>query len=189
MYPSETFDFTHGGKQFRAFIEHDAYAGTPLEHEDGHVPVSEWVRRDKRPSEVIVNSDRGSYRFVCLREAHERARHQGWGLAGHQLAHLEEKIGRLPTAREITARAVQLDIERMRAWCADEWCYVGVCVSLLGPDGQPVSDKYSAACWGIESDCDDYIKEVARDLAGEALSAARAELERIGAALRDEVTQ
>lgn len=189
MYPSQTFDFTHDGKQFRAFIEHDHDAGTPWEREDGHVQVSDWVRRDKRPSEVIINSDRGSYRFVCLREAHECARAQGWGLASDDMHALRDALNREPTKREVIAHAVQLDIERMRAWCADKWCYVGVCVSLLGADGQPVSDKYSAACWGIESDCDDYIKEVARDLAGEALSAARAELERIGAALRDEVTQ
>lgn len=188
MYPSETFDFTHDGKQFRAFIEQDSDAGTPWEREDGHVPVSEWTRRDKRPSEVIVNDDRCSYRFVCIREAHALARAQGWGLASEDLQALTDKLGRMPTRREVIAHAVQLDIERMRAWCADDWCYVGVCVSLLGPDGKPVGDKYAAACWGIESDCDDYIKEVARDLAWEALSAARAELERIGTALRDEVS-
>lgn len=188
MYPSQTFDFAHDGKEFRAFIEHDADAGAPWECEEGYVQVSEWTRRDKRPSEVIVNRDRGSYRFVCLRDAHARARAQGCGLVSEDMQTLTHKLGRVPTAREITARVVQLDIERMRAWCADEWCYVGVCVSLLGSDGQPVGDKYAAACWGIESDCDDYIKEVARDLAGEALSAARAELARIGAALGDEVS-
>lgn len=182
MYPSQTFDFTHGGKQFRAFIEHDADAGAPWEREDGHVPVSDWVRRDKRPSEVIINRDRGSHRFVCLREAHDLARAQGWGLSSDDMQALRDKLGRVPTPREVTARAVEIDIERMRAWCADEWCYVGVCVSLLGPDGEPVGDKYAAALWGIESDCDDYIKEAASDLAWEALSAARAELERIGTA-------
>lgn len=188
MHPSETFDFTHDGKQFRAFIEYDPDAGSPWEREEGHVPVSDWVRRDKMPSEVIINRDRGSYRFVCLREAHECARAQGWGLASDDMQALCDKLNREPTKREVISRAVQLDIERLRAWCADEWCYVGVCVSLLGPDGQPVGDRYAAACWGIESDCDDYIKEVASDLAGEALSAARVELERIGTALRDEVS-
>lgn len=189
MYPSETFDFTHNGKQFRAFVEYDPDASAPWDREDGHVPVSDWVRRDKRPSEVIINSDRGAYRFVCLREAHALARAQGWSLACADMQALCDKLNREPTKLEVISRAVQLDIERMRAWCADDWCYVGVCVSLLGANGQPVGDKYAAACWGIESDCDDYIKEVARDMAWDALSAARAELERIGAALRDEVTQ
>lgn len=189
MYPSETFDFTHHGLSFRAFIEYDHAAEAPWEREDGHAPVSEWTSRDKRPSEVIVSTDRRSNRFVCIREAHARARAQGWGLGSDDMQALRDTLNREPTKREVIAHAVKLDIERMRAWCADDWCYVGVCVSLLGPDGQPVGNKYAAACWGIESDCDDYIKEVASDLAWEAVSAARAELERIGTALRDEVTQ
>lgn len=183
MYSGQTFDFEHEGKQFRAFIESDDDATPPWDRECGHVDVSEWERRNKAPSEVIINEDRGSRRFVCIREAIAKATREGWGLNGAPLAALEEKLGRKPTKREVIAEAVRIDIERMRAWCADEWEYIGVCVCLLDSEGSPIGDKYSAALWGIESDCDDYIQEVARDMASDALREAQATMVHISSVL------
>lgn len=65
------------------------------------------------------------------------------------------------TRREYAAGAARADFERLRAWCLDEWHYVGVRVSLLNATGG------SEALWGIESDSEDYIREVARELADE----------------------
>lgn len=183
MYAGQTFDFEHEGRSYRAFIERDDDCTPPWVRECGHVSVREWERRSKRPSEVIVNDDRGAYRFVCIREAMETAKRDGWGLSPYDFAALRNKLNRAPTKREIVARAVELDIERVRAWCNDRWEYIGVCVCLLDADGQAIGDKYSAALWGIESDADEYIKEVARELTDEAIEHARATLASIADAV------
>lgn len=41
----------------------------PWEHEDGHGPVSDWTTRDKAPGELVLNSDRRSYRYYDYAEA------------------------------------------------------------------------------------------------------------------------
>lgn len=185
MYAGETFNFEHEGRNFRAFIERDDDCTPPWERECWHVNVSGWERRSKRPSEVIIiNDEHGSYRFVCIREAMETATRESWGLSPYEFAELRNKLNRAPTKREIVARAVQLDIKRMRAWCADQWEYIGVCVCLLDADGQPIGEQYSTALWGIESDADEYIKEVARELTDEVLEHARAALASIADAVR-----
>lgn len=183
MYPSETFDFAHNGHSFRAFIEQDDDATPPWERYDGMVPVTDWENRDNRPSEVIINDNRIARRFVCVRAAIEQATRDGWGIGDDHLASLTSKLGRAPTKREVIAEAVRLNIEFMRAWCADEWCYIGVCVCLLDENGTPIGDKYASAVWGIESNADDYIHEVARELSGGAIDAARGEMERISKAI------
>lgn len=184
MYAGEQFDFEHGGKQFRAFLECDEYAGTPWDRECGHVDVSDWKQRDKRPSEVIINEDRRSRRFVCIREAVEKATCDGWDLSVGAMQALTEKLKRTPTKREVIAEAVRLDIERMRAWCNNEWGYVGVCVCLLDSEGSPIGDKYAAACWGLESDSDDLLREVAKECAADTMAEAQATLDRISSILK-----
>lgn len=183
MYSGQTFDFEHDGKQFRAFIESDDDHAPPWDRECGHVDVSEWEHRNKNPSEVIVNEDRGARQFVCIREAMEKATREAWGLSDEHMQALTEKLKRIPSKREVIAESVRLDVERMRAWCADEWEYVGVCVCLLDSEGSPIGNKYAAACWGIESDSDDYMRDVARDLAADALSEAQATMARISSVL------
>ena len=84
-----------------------------------------------------------------------KARKEGWGV---------EKPPPGLTKRAIAALAVEQDFERMRRWCNGEWWYVGVVVML---------DEYDSteqrSVWGIESDCEDYIKEVRNELAEELL--------------------
>lgn len=72
------------------------------------------------------------------------------------------------TARQYAAGAAMADFERLHAWCNDEWEYVGVIVTRLDSDGEETDDTESL--WGIESDSDDYLQEVAEELAGEILS-------------------
>lgn len=184
MYPSETFDFEHNGKQFRAYIEQDDDMTPPWDREDGHVPVSDWEYRNKAPSEVIINKDRRAFRFVCIRDAIDKATREGWGLNDADMQALAENIQRTPTKREIISEAVRLDVENMRAWCANEWSYIGVCVCLLDGDGHPIGNKHASALWGIESNADDYIREVAHDLAHYALSEAKRLHDRIGAVIQ-----
>ena len=83
-----------------------------------------------------------------------------------------------PSARAYAAAAAMSDYNRLRQWCDSGWHYVGIIVTAhragiaLG----------SASLWGIESDCEDYIDEVTRDLVSEAIAAAREMLTALRAA-------
>lgn len=59
-------------------IERDDDMGEPWEEHDGHGPVSEWERREKRPYERILCSDRGAHRFYDMQEALKIAKRDGW---------------------------------------------------------------------------------------------------------------
>jgi hypothetical protein len=59
------------------------------------------------------------------------------------------------------------DFERLRRWCADDWHYCGIVVTLLDTDGEP--DSVDASLWGIESDSPDHHDEVIGDLIAECL--------------------
>lgn len=66
------------------------------------------------------------------------------------------------TPRAYTAGAAMADFERLRAWCADEWCYIGAVVRRAG-DCECCGETESL--WGIESDAGEYVREVATELA------------------------
>lgn len=66
------------------------------------------------------------------------------------------------TARQYAAGAARADYERLRAWCNDEWCYIGVVVTR-DETGETES------LWGVESDAGEYIRDVARELAEQLL--------------------
>jgi hypothetical protein len=73
----------------------------------------------------------------------------------------------------------------MDAWLKDEWWYVGVCVTVSF-DGVPLTGDYDHALWSVECNYPQrdmrrrnpnaYLTEVARELAGEALEAAKTKL-------------
>lgn len=60
---------------------------------------------------------------------------------------------------------------------ARRWWYVGVAVQMF-KGNTPLTDQYDHALWGIESYCTDYIDEVARELATEAVPMAQRALAR-----------
>lgn len=72
------------------------------------------------------------------------------------------------TRRQYAAAAAMADYDRLRQWCDNQWCYVGVVVESLDGEGDVID---SASLWGIESDCEDYLEETAHDLAEELLAA------------------
>lgn len=78
-----------------------------------------------------------------------------------------------PSARAYAAAAAMADYDRLRQWCDDQWCYVGVVVELVDEEDEPVS-CHGASLWGIESDAGDYLEEVARELADEVIADFRA---------------
>ena len=153
------------GVSYRVTIEHDDTMGAPWEEHDGHGVVSEWTRRDKAPGEVEIASDRSSKRFYNIAATTVIAKRDGWGLGADDLTAFETRIGRKATRKMIVAEAVRRDCERMRQWCNDIWHWCGVIVSQLDEDGDETGEQRSL--WGIESDCGDYLDEVAQELAEE----------------------
>jgi hypothetical protein len=113
--------------------------GTPWGHEDGHGPVTGWERRDKRPGERVLCSDRNAKRFYDYAEAILIAKRDGWDAAPYGVG----------TAGERAVRAVEADFTRLQAWCEDRWHYVGYTCEIEG------FDAYHDSCWGIESDFTD----------------------------------
>lgn len=137
------------GLSFVYTTEPDDDYDAPWEREDGHGVISGWTDRKKAPGERVLCSDRGKRRFYDVQATQQRAR-RDWGCEPPAAA----------------AEAVAEDFERMRAWCNDEWHYVGVIVRLLDVDGVIVPG-FMESVWGIESDCEKYIAQVAGELAEE----------------------
>ncbi|MGO1069470.1 hypothetical protein [Lysobacter sp. CA199] len=136
-------------------IEHhpDHDADAPWETCDLLGAVTSWECRNhyrggKRPGERILNkSERcnrdGYYRFYDFAGAVAKARAEG--LSGPQAAESAER-----------------EFQWLRAWCDDQWSYIGVEVTLLDAEGNPT--EYTDALWGVEND-GDYATTVASDLA------------------------
>jgi hypothetical protein len=148
----ESFRLKAHGERFTVHIESDGSSGPPWKNTDIHGPVrSVRDRREKRPGERPLGGD---YMYDW-QAAVVLALREKWWVAG----------GQLPgeTERAYAARAVQADFDYLRRWLNDEWCYVGVVVT----------DRHGeeASLWGVEysgcAKCDEYIGEVARDLAQE----------------------
>jgi hypothetical protein len=133
------------GLTFSVDIEHDDSMGAPWKEHDGHGIVSEWTQRDKRPGERILCSDRTSHRYYDFAETVKIAKRDGWGPGKPH-------------------EAAEADFKHLKAWCDDEWHWVGIVVSLLDVDGNKVPG-YSDSLWGIEGDGGDYIESEAREIA------------------------
>ncbi|MFM0341157.1 hypothetical protein [Paraburkholderia fungorum] len=210
MYAGETFEIEAGGYPFRVRIEADQCMGAPWEEHDGHGVVSDWTTRDKRPGEIVLNTDRSSRRYYDVEASMKIARRDGWGLRDeHRLTllaelrrvtfavrgddgrfRLQEQCGpwKPLTKGEITAGAVRRDFEFLHGWCNDDWQWVGVVVELLDEDGEVV-DGVGDSLWGIESEADDYLRQTARDMAeGLALGLQKEACERMYWNARDMVT-
>lgn len=162
MYDGDTFE--HKGRTFRVTFPHDDSMQEPWKEHDGHGIVSDWTTRDKGPGERVLVADQHHRRYYDFAETLKLARKDGWGV----------KDGKREgeTDRAYTARAVEEDFEFLRAWCADEWTWIGVVVTLL-EDGEPTTEVESL--WGIESNAGEYLETVARELADEIM--ARVEVE------------
>ncbi|MBI1620074.1 hypothetical protein [Aquamicrobium zhengzhouense] len=68
-----------------------------------------------------------------------------------------------PSARAYAAAAARADFDRLRDWCRNEWTWCGVVVTAIDRDGEETGE--TASLWGIESDADSYLWEVAEELA------------------------
>lgn len=139
----------------------------PWERSDGHGPVRFISDRESMESgeTILYDCPRGGRYVYGLRDAIAQSIKEKWGRPhGEHRERLARNLRKLPSK----VSAIDADMHFLRGWCADDWCYIGVSVRIIGPDGEPVGDDYSHALWGVES-FGDYREEVARDLASEIL--------------------
>lgn len=153
-YKTETVE--HNGHTITLEWHYDPDCEAPWEHEDGHGPVSDWTTRDKAPGELVLHSDRQSYRYYDYAEAMKIARKDGWGLCPEKTAILEKKLGRKPTKGEIRHASVMHDYDYLRRWCNDDWHWCGFVCEIEGT-------QYNESLWGIDSDSQDEFETEAID--------------------------
>ena len=156
IYDGDTIELD--GRSFTVKFPDDDFGRTPWEDDDGAGIVTDWTSRDKAPGERVLNTDGGSKRYYDFAGTLAKAKRDGWGLADAEKAALARELGREPSKAEIAVKAVERDFNRMRRWCNDQWRYVGVVVT---DDETGEHDSL----WDIESDCDEYLAEVAHELA------------------------
>jgi hypothetical protein len=111
---------------------------TPWDRADGHGVVVERAGSDKRAVERIL----GGGRYYDFAASLKLALADGWDAAPYHSALPNE------TAKQQAVRAVERDFEFLRSWCADEWEYIGVIVTLEDADGRELGRE---STWGIES--------------------------------------
>lgn len=151
----ENITLEHGGKTFTFSVKFEEDDNRePWKEGDGHGPVSDWTQRDKLPGELVLNTDHGSKRFYDYTEACKIALRDGWNAAPYPTTP--------ETKRQQAARAAMADYEYLREWCADQWRYVGVIVTLLDDDGEETN--VCESLWGVE-DRNNYHHTTAKELA------------------------
>lgn len=199
MQPYDTDTFNHQGRTFEVRYHFDDAMGAPWDEADGHGPVSDWTRRDKRAGELILNTDRGSHRYYDFAEACRIARRDGWGFLPGELEHWQAADGLwharvkarfgAPARFEcvnananaaitgvyqahratMTARQYAAGAARADYERLRRWCNDDW--HWCGLEVVALDDKrMHASLWGIESDAGAYLDEVARELADEALA-------------------
>lgn len=162
--------FTHDGRDFLAECYTDDCSDAPWERADGHGPVRFISDREplQRGEVILYDAPRGRWVYDWGAAVLQASREK-WGIGADDREALARKLGRKPSASQVRAETIRKDMNFLRGWCADDWCYIGVCVRIIGPDGEPQGDAFDNALWGVES-CGDYWEEVARDLAGQILA-------------------
>jgi len=149
-YQSDTIE--HNGKKYVVELWRDEDMGPPWKEHDGHGVVSDWTGRAKAPGELVLAEDRGMRRYYDFAESVQIAKRDGWDTPPYDKA---DSPGRK------AAKAARADYEYLRRWCNDDWHWCGVVVrpaeacACCGP---------KESLWGIESDCRDYLHEVAIEL-------------------------
>lgn len=155
-----------GGFTLTARLEED-HGDPPWEREDGHGPVSEWTSRPKRPGEWVLDADGRHRRYYDAQAAIKQAKAECWG---------PRDVYTWATPAERAAIAVRDDFEALKAWCDDEWSYVGVVISVSR--NGVLLDDHAASLWGIECNYpfsdNSHLTEVANELIPEALASAKA---------------
>lgn len=159
MKAYQQYEIEHAGRAFMVKIYEDTDMGMPWDEHDGHGIVTDWERRPKMPGEMILCEDGRSRRFYDFAASCKRALADGWDCPPYGQG----------TPRQRAARAAMNDFLRLRDFCQGGWHWCGIEVIPIDEDGGESAD-ISASLWGIESDSDEYMRELAFELAAECLS-------------------
>lgn len=134
-----------GGLYAIVKIEYDTDYGPPWKNSASHGVVSDWEHQTEADGRWVLCEDRYSRRYYDWVETLKIAKRDGWGHSGDIMG------------------AVRRDYEYLRAWCNNEWYYVGVIVELYDTNDELISED---SCWGYESYCEDYLCSEARSWLG-----------------------
>ena len=150
-----------------ATVWDDPHHGPPWETEDGHGPVSQWTSRDAEEGERILSGDRHGYRYYDFDEAVRIAVRDKWGCIKEGITDPHERA----------VQAAEEDYSFLKAWCNDEWSYIGVSVTVERC-GVTLVDNFEKSLWGIGANQgqNGYLTEVAEELIPEALESATRKL-------------
>ena len=122
---------------------------TPWEYCDNEVNlITDWTRRDKKPGELILTTDRTYKRFFDYQAACRYALDNQWG-----------SRDALPgdTKKQIASKAALNLFNYWRSWCDDEWAYRYIEITLIDPDTNQET-YFIDSCGGIE-DLNNYDKD------------------------------
>lgn len=161
----------HYGHRFTVHVVEDVTCEAPWHRVYARGAVREvsqsYRTSGKRPGErELPGADADWARYYDVQGMQRSALAESWGLPEAEMtqlqAHTAQASNRAPTKREIAARAVEGDYQRMRAWCLGEWRYIGLEVV------DALSSFRRAQLYGIPSDETDYQRAVMLDLCTEA---------------------
>lgn len=150
------------GYDLRAFTAPDTCQSTPWKEDTDSVmfkgsvireEYSPYAKPTKAPHERIIAHDRDNYWIVDTHAVAELV--EMWGVTR----------GEGETYRQAVQRRVEATIARWQAWLTDEWRYVGVLVEA-SRHGIVLGRSY---LWGLESDDEEHIKNMADEVAREAV--------------------
>lgn len=154
MYgPIDSFEFEHEGRDYIAEIHADDSSDTPWQRGDAYAEPETVRGRNyagyvaKSPGEIVLyKGDRNGYSYL------------------YNVAKAVRQLRKDGVSGEDAVKYVNAEVERFRSWLNNDWHYIGIVVRLAGSCSKCGA---SESLWGIESDCEEYIKEVARELAAE----------------------
>lgn len=155
--PFQTETIEHCGIAVLIEYFYDQDAGKPWENSDGHGVIrsaySYYGKPEKKPGEVLIQGERGSYWIYDWQESTRIAKRDGWGVSNPPAG---------LTRKQITQLAVQKDFDFLRGWLDDDWHYVGAVCTVLDSDGEETD--ISDSCWGFET-LNDYHETAGREMA------------------------
>lgn len=171
--------------KFNIHLERDDYPETPwADYEplgavrDSHNTSTHYD--GKAPGEVRIQSRRARYSYVYYYDfqvAVAKARVEGARPPEKEMEQLvaltHKKFNRPPTRSEIAEAAVWQEIRRFQDWLDNDWHYAYVTVKVCDSNEDEINtdeldldgfDPDVPGIGGVESDDDDYIKEVAKEI-------------------------
>ena len=116
------------GVQVRIQYEYDdGFHCLPWIEEDGWGEIRTANRRyggrpRKRPGEVFIHEEQGTFWIYDVQATQAKALREGWGITGDTTG---------LTKRQVAALAVQRDMEAARKWLSGDLFYISINVSLV----------------------------------------------------------